>query len=91
MSEKLRKSEGAAEHAEQVLDAAEAVKTATEPGKMKIIPLRVPAKDYLSLRAFFAGKGLALATGARMSVYHVISEIEKGNLKIDVGGVRPTK
>jgi hypothetical protein len=53
--------------------------------------LWVPEKDYLFLRAFFAGKGLALATGTRMSVYHVISEIEKGNLKIDVGGVHPTK
>jgi hypothetical protein len=89
MSEKLRKkSESAAEHSEQVLEAAEAVKTSSERGMMKIIPLRVPEKDYLSLRAFFAGRGLALATGARMSVYHVISEIERGTLKIDAGGIR---
>jgi hypothetical protein len=88
VSEKLRKNESTAEHTKQVLDAAEAVKTSAERGKMKIIPLRVPEKDYLSLRAFFTGRGLALATGARMSVYHVISEIERGTLKIDAGGIR---
>jgi hypothetical protein len=93
MSEKRRKSDPPTEHIEQVLNAAEAVKTAPEPerGKMKIIPLRVPEQDYLTLRAFFAGRGLALATGARMAVYYVRHEIEQGTLKIDAGGVRLTK
>lgn len=88
MAEKIKKAD-IAEHTEQVLNAAEEVKTGIDIGKMKVIPLRIPEKDYLNMRAFFAGKGLALATGARLAVYHVINEIEKGDLKIDAGGVHP--
>jgi hypothetical protein len=87
MSEKVKKPDTTQEHTEQVLAAVESVKTDSDPCKSKIIPVRVPERDYLKLRAFFAGRGLALATGARLAMYHVMSEIEKGTLKIDAGGV----